>query len=39
MLTSDEQIKKWEENTSIAAKDLNWDKEKENLLSIFKKIG
>jgi glycosyltransferase involved in cell wall biosynthesis len=39
MLTSDEQIKKWEENTSIAAKDLNWDKEKESLLSIFKKIG
>ena len=39
MLSSDEQIKKWEENTAIAAKDLNWDKEKENLLSIFKKIG
>ena len=39
MLTSDEQIKKWEEKTAIAAKDLNWDKEKENLLSIFKKIG
>ena len=39
MLFSDEQIKKWEENTAIAAKDLNWDKEKENLLSIFKKIG
>ena len=39
MLSSDEQIKTWEENTAIAAKELNWDKEKEKLLSIFKKIG
>ncbi len=39
MLSSDEQIKIWEENSAIAAKELNWDKEKEKLLSIFKKIG
>lgn len=39
MLSSDEQIKTWEENAAIAAKELNWDKEKEKLLSIFKKIG
>lgn len=39
MLSSDDQIKKWEANTTIAAKELNWDKEKERLLSIFKKIG
>jgi glycosyltransferase involved in cell wall biosynthesis len=39
MFSSEEQIKKWEANTVIAAKDLNWDKEKERLLSIFKKIG
>lgn len=39
MLSSDEQIKIWEENAAIAAKELNWDKEKEKLLSIFKKIG
>ena len=39
MLSSDEQIKTWEENTAIASKELNWDKEKEKLLSIFKKIG
>jgi len=39
MFSSDEQIKKWEANTVIAAKELNWDKEKERLLSIFKQIG
>jgi glycosyltransferase involved in cell wall biosynthesis len=39
MFSSEEQIKKWEANTVIAAKELNWDKEKERLLSIFKKIG
>jgi glycosyltransferase involved in cell wall biosynthesis len=39
MLSSDEQIKTWEDNTVIAAKELNWDKEKERLLSIFKRIG
>jgi glycosyltransferase involved in cell wall biosynthesis len=39
MFSSDDQIKKWEANTAIAAKELNWDKEKERLLSIFKKIG
>lgn len=38
MLSSDEQIKTWEENAAIAAKELNWDKEKEKLLSIFKKL-
>jgi len=39
MFSSEEQTKKWEANTVIAAKELNWDKEKEILLSIFKKIG
>jgi glycosyltransferase involved in cell wall biosynthesis len=39
MLSSDEQIKTWEDNTAIAARELNWDKEKERLLSIFKQIG
>ncbi|MFM2156486.1 MAG: hypothetical protein RL516_1235 [Bacteroidota bacterium] len=39
MLSSDEQIKTWEANTAIAARELNWDKEKERLLSIFKQIG
>ena len=39
MLNADEQLKLWEANTVIAAKELNWDKEKERLLSIFKKIG
>ncbi|MFM7015653.1 MAG: glycosyltransferase [Bacteroidota bacterium] len=32
-------MKTWEENTQIASKDLNWDKEKEKLLAIFKQIG
>lgn len=39
MLSSDEQIKIWEDNNAIAARELNWDKEKERLLSIFKQIG
>jgi glycosyltransferase involved in cell wall biosynthesis len=39
MLSSDEQTKTWEANTVIAARELNWDKEKERLLSIFKQIG
>ena len=39
MLSSVEQIKTWEDNTAIAARELNWDKEKERLLSIFKQIG
>jgi glycosyltransferase involved in cell wall biosynthesis len=39
MLSSDKQIKTWEDNTAIAARELNWDKEKERLLSIFKQIG
>lgn len=39
MLNSEDDIKLWESNTIKAAKELNWDKEKEKLLSIFKKIG
>jgi glycosyltransferase involved in cell wall biosynthesis len=39
MIKSEEKMKEWEANTTIAAKDFNWDKEKEKLLAIFKKIG
>lgn len=39
MLQAEDEMKIWEKNTTFAAKELNWDKEKEKLLAIFKKIG
>jgi hypothetical protein len=39
MIGSGEKMKIWEENTTIAAREFNWDNEKEKLLAIFKKIG
>jgi len=39
MLQAEDEMKIWEENTTFAAKEFNWDKERENLLVIFKKIG
>ncbi len=39
MIESEDKMEIWEDNTIFAAKEFNWDKEKEKLLAIFKKIG
>ena len=39
MLNDENQLDKWKKNLKVAANELNWEKEKETLLNLFKKIG